>query len=519
MLGRGWGVWDGCRFDFSAGELEAFKIGTDLRRLAAEEAAWLAQHAPVSDSAVRALLNGPKSKGLPLDGVTPSEELARRSLRGQAAAARRKYATTLGNVDRINKALEYAKHLSQARTDDLDADPLALTCPNGTVDLLAAYRWQRPEGATEEEEEAARAAWLRPTDRATCPTRVAGVAYDPAATCPAWEDFVALVMPAPEDRAALQRLLGYCLSGDNPEAACVILRGPGGNGKSTLLNALPHVLGQRHGYAEGCNIEMFIQTPPKPSGGHNADEIDLPGARVYIATEPDPRDVLDMKKIKSLTGGDARKSRGAYEKASFSWVPRGVPILSVNKTPRLKDADDGTRRRLVFVPLEVNLKDLPEDRKRPQHEVEAEHRAEAAGILNWLLDGWRDYKAQGLALPEAWRDLRDRLLEGADSVAQFLREMTEPAEDGRLPRGDFNRVFAIWAEEEGAATWSSQAVNNAMIEAGHVTRKVRGVVCWPGLRWQRDAEELAARVLGRSLHPPEVADRSAAPPPADPPPF
>jgi P4 family phage/plasmid primase-like protien len=320
-------------------------------------------------------------------------------------------------------------------------------------------------------------------------------------------------MPDPEGRAALQRCLGYLLSGDNPEAACFILRGPGGNGKSTLLNALHHVLGTRDGYAATCDIEMFIVTPPRPAGGHNADEVDLPGARAFIATEPAPTDVLSMKKIKALTGGDQRKSRGAFERGSFTWTPRGVPLLSVNRTPKLKDDDAGTRRRLVFIPLEVNLKELPEAARRPAHQVEAEHREEGPGILNWLLDGWRDYKARGgLDLPEHWLALRDRLLEGADPVGQFLREMTEPDEGARIPRADFNKAFALWAAEEGGAAWSSKAVNDSMTERGHVARKAEGTFCWPNIRWVHDAAGLLERALGRTPSPPQIAPAPPRPP-------
>ena len=479
--GRGWGVWDGCRFDFSQGEIDVVELTECLEAMAKEEA----------------------------------EELEARQGH-DAKKARLADAVRMGNLPTATRALARLKGKVDADMAALDAEPLHLVTPNGTVDLFAAYRWERPEGCTDEEEAAARAAWLISTDRSTRPTRVTGAAYDAAADCPGWRAFLELVMPDAKERAALQRLLGYCLSGDNPEAACIVLRGPGGNGKSTLLTTLRHVLGQRHGYAEGCNIEMFIQTPPRPQNAHNSDEIDLPGARIYIATEPDARDVLDMKKVKSLTGGDVRKSRGAYEKASFAWVPRGVPILAVNRTPKLKDGDAGTRRRLIFVPLEVNLKELPPEKRRPAYEVEAELRGEASGILNWLVDGWRDYKAQGLALPEKWLALRDELLLGADPVARFLGEMTETAEDGRVLRSEFNAVFATWAVEEGAAAWSSKAVGEGMTELGRKARKIGGIHYYLGLRWTEGAMQTVERVRA------QTPARPATEPAADgdqPPPF
>ena len=191
-------------------------------------------------------------------------------------------------------------------------------------------------------------------------------------------------------------------------------------------------------------------------------------------------------------------------------MPRGVPILSVNRTPKLKDDDPGTRRRLIFVPLEVNLKDLPPEKRRPSPEVEAEHRAEASGILNWLLDGWRDYSRRGLSLPTAWTDLRDRLLEGADPVGQFLREMTETEEGARIRRSDFNKTFALWSEEEGAASWSSKGVNDSMKERGFVASKYAGDFCWNGLRWHADAASMVERATG---HRPFTGTQST--PPAD----
>ena len=505
--GRGWAVWDGARFAFSKGALRAFGVATRLRDILREEAAWIAAHLPVEEGDIAAFL---ASKGNAKHGNKPPEELAE-LVRQWRAERHRKESVDLGNVARIERALRFAQHRCVVTVDDLDADPLGFVCGNGRVDLAAAYRWARPEGCTEVEEAAARAAWLGAPEARRLPSRCAGVDYDPTAACPAWEAFVALILPDPEERAALQRCLGYLLSGDNPEAACFILRGPGGNGKSTLLNALNAVLGARDGYVAVCDIEQFIVTPPRPAGGHNADEVDLPGARVFTAVEPAPNDVLSMKKIKAWTGGDRRRSRGAFQSGSFFWTPRGVPLLSVNRTPKLKDDDPGTRRRLIFIPLRVDLKALPEDQRRPAHEVEAEHRAEAAGILNWLIDGWRDYKARGgLDLPQSWHDLRDLLLAGADPVAAFLREMTEPAEDGVIPRADFNKAQKLWAEEEGASVWSSKAINDAMVERDWRAVKRDGIFCWTGLRWQRDAAPFLTRALGHTPEPPQIAPLGSA---------
>lgn len=516
VINRGWLVWDGIRYAGSAGELSAFAVAARLRRLLEAEAEWLFANAEVGDWQINSFLATPKGlqaclKLVADEGATLNAA-AEKLLRARIAVTRRKYAVTCGNVERINKALDYCRHLSSARVSDLDADPLVFVCANGQVNLHRASK----DGRAGHPTAAQRRAWLEPTCRTSLPTRASPTRYDPDAACPEWRRFVALIMPDPLQRDALQRCLGYLLSGDNPEAACMILRGPGGNGKSTLLNAISAVMGEEDGYvAPSCDIMMFMVTPEKSQGGHSTDEMKLIGARVYVAAEPAPTDTFSLKKIKSLTGGDRKSTRVAYEKHELNWTPRGVPLLSCNKTPRIADDDPGTRRRLIFIPLEVDLKALPEDRRIPQHEMDAMLAAEAPGILNWLIDGWIDYKRQrGLNLPANWLALRDRLMEEADPVGQFMRECTVAVPDGRVRRAHFNAAYHKWAAAEGGAEWSGRAVNRAMKEKGFSEVKVHGGhMAWPGLSWSPEAYDLliAAGVPADEIPPSAPSPATVAP--------
>lgn len=511
IINRGWAVWDGCRFTLTGGELAAFGVAARLRDLVETEAVFLRENAEVSEWEAIAFME--KTSGwAACSSLSRSEGLslpdaAKRLIRAKRSATRAKYASSCGNVERINKALDYARHQSSATIDQADADPWVFVVANGEIDLRAAGEWVADLGAFDPN---ARAALLRPITRENLPTRAAPLAYDPGARCPEWEKFVEIAMPDPEGRRALQRCMGYLLFGANPEAACMVLRGGGGNGKSTLLHGINRVFGVLDGYAETCDIDLFMVTPGKATGGHDADLMDMIGGRVYIATEPAPTDTFSMKKIKSITGGDQKKSRGAYEKQGVKWVPRGVPVLSCNKTPRIADDDPGTRRRLIFIPLEVDFKALPKEARKSEQQVLAEIDREAAGILNWLVDGWRDYcQRGGLDIPEVWRDLRDTLMQDADPVGQFMAECTETAPEGRLRRSDFNSVYRQWAEDEGGANWSGRAINSSMREKGFNTTRIQGNEHWAGLRWQGDKADLVERVTGRrpqtpGWSPPEI---------------
>ena len=507
VMGKGWAVWDGCRYSFRFGPVGAREIGHRLREIVLEEARAALAEFDVPDWQIEREIAEAARRRPPKEHSIDS---ARAHLRREKSKALKAHATKCGNVAKVETALKAAEHQRKALVEDMDRDPWVMVLPNGQLDLRAVSAWERPEAAEPEEVIAAQASWLGPVDRARNPTRCAGVPFKPGAACPKWEAFVELIMPNPEIRACLQRCLGATLFGENEAQVALILRGPGGNGKSTLLNAYSHVMGRQDGYAAACKIEMFLETGTASPGAATPEEADMPGARAYIATEPGARDVLSAKKIKGLTGGDRRMSRGLFADPFF-WTPHGVPILSCNRTPKIKDEDEGTRRRLVFLPFDVNLRALPPEKQRPQGEVEAELRAEGPGILNWLIDGYRDFKRQGIAMPEPMRRLKDQLLEAADPVGVFLSEMCEVVQKGRVSVTDFYAVYERWCEEEGRTLYQSKTVGDIMVEKGFERFKTMGRSHWRDLDWSADAAGMVEAVTGQRP--------ASAPRPADPPAF
>jgi len=239
---------------------------------------------------------------------------------------------------------------------------------------------------------------------------------------------------------------------------------------------------------------MFLSTGNEGPGKATPEEVDIPGARALIASEPDPTDELSAKRIKALTGGDPRPARG-LNMPQFYYRPTAFPILSFNRTPRIRNEDEGTRRRLVFFPFEVNLRALPEAQRRSPVEVEAALKREGPGILNWMLDGWREYRVRadagigappGIDPPEQMRLLKDALLEHADPIGEFIKDCCEQAPGvADIRTSGFYKVFAEWCEMTGSACYGKQTVTRIMQEKGFGKRKDGGgIIHWSGLRWQ-----------------------------------
>ncbi len=495
VLGKGWGVWNGNCYSFQSGILRAAEIAARLPDLVSEEIKAVAMQ-QFSELEVARFRQREADKLKDARRFVTDEEAAE-AMRQDRIKALRKHQTTVGNVDKQAKALKACEWQVRAEIHELDADPWLLVVKNGAVDLGRVKDATPPKGMKGwncPKTETSRKNWLVPVDRTPRPTKCAGTPFLPAATCPEWEDFIALIVPDFDIRACLQRALGALVFGQNPAQVAILIRGAGGNGKSTLTKILGEVLGNFGGYAAPAKVELFLQTQNQSAGQATPEEVDLPGARVILASEPAVTDVFSAKKIKSLTGGDLRPAR-ALGMPQFVYRPTGIPVISFNRTPKIKDEDEGTRRRLVFIPLEVNLRALPPDQRRSELDVDAALRAELPGILNWLLDGFQDFFQRledglgvppGIDPPEAMLSLKDRIMEAADPVGTFLRECADIEPDTRTRTADFFRAFKAWAKDNGARVFSDSALRDNLVEKGFERGKTNGLMVFRGFMLKDD---------------------------------
>ena len=110
-----------------------------------------------------------------------------------------------------------------ATTDQWDQDPMVLNIQNGVVDLTTLQR-----------REASPDMHL---------TKITGFGVDDN-DCPRWLKFLNDITKSDDELIAfLQRVTGYCLTGDTREHALFFLHGSGANGKSTYLSVLAQVFG------------------------------------------------------------------------------------------------------------------------------------------------------------------------------------------------------------------------------------------------------------------------------------
>jgi len=224
----------------------------------------------------------------------------------------------------------------------------------------------------------------------------------------------------------LQRVLGYCLSGRVSEHHFYICWGIGGNGKSTLLKHIQAILG-----AYSCVIPASSLMEKRDEGIGN-DIASLKGSRFIIASESERFKKLAEAKIKNLTGDDTIKTRQMY-KDFFEFKMTGKIFFQTNYKPKITGTDKGIWRRVKLIPFEYivsNVDDKLDDKLKAEYE----------GILAWMVEGAKQWYAEGLGDCERVNAAVENYRTDSDILGAFVKE--------RCLFGDMFSVSLIQLQDE-----------------------------------------------------------------------
>lgn len=332
--------------------------------------------------------------------------------------------------------LEAAKTIAAierlARTDrrvavsiaEMDADPWLLGTPAGTVDL--------------------RSGDLRAARREDLITKLTAAA--PGSEKPKWANFLGRVTREKPGLAEfLQRYFGHALCGLIRDHRLLFVYGPGANGKSVLLNTIARAFGD---YARPLPIEALLDQRTQE---HPTAIAGLVGARLVTASEVERGRRWSSVRLKGLTGGDrltARLMRQDY----FDFIPTFKICISGNAIPSLGYIDEAVRRRLLIVPMDWVI---PEEERNPYLLEELE--PELGGVLQWLIEGCRDWDADGLKTPDVVKTSSAAYFASEDNVGLWIEEccLTGAGIGGNA--GELFMSWKLWAERTGERAGSAKA--------------------------------------------------------------
>jgi putative DNA primase/helicase len=210
-------------------------------------------------------------------------------------------------------------------------------------------------------------------------------------------------------------------------------------------------------------METFIVTHGER---HPTDLAGLRGARLVTAQETERGRRWAESKIKALTGGDPISAR-LMRQDFFTFLPAFKLVIAGNYKPSLSGVDSAIRRRFNLVPFTVTI-------AKPDKELPDKLRAEWPGILQWMIDGCRQWFETGLNPPGAVRAATEGYLGEEDTLAQWVEECCLT---GRELWGEGSRLWGswkTWAEANNERPGSRKAFAQAMQAHGYEPDK-RGV--------------------------------------------
>ena len=165
-----------------------------------------------------------------------------------------------------------------------------------------------------------------------------------------------------------------------------LLYGSGSNGKSTFLSALAQVFGE---YARTIPFHTVLL----PEASIPSDIAGLVGKRFVYASESIQSAKLNEARIKALTGGDRIAARHLWGQW-FEYDPNLKLWLTCNHPPTVQDDTYGFWRRVQVIPFLKRFEGTGQDK-----ELLKKLKAEAAGILRWMVRGCLMWQREGLNPP------------------------------------------------------------------------------------------------------------------------
>jgi putative DNA primase/helicase len=327
------------------------------------------------------------------------------------------------------------------RLADYDRDGMLFNVMNGTIDL--------------------RNREIRDHCREDLLTKISPVNFDPGATAPIWDGFLKEIMNGdPEMVAFLQRSVGYSLTGQTNEHALFLPYGVGANGKSTFLEVVRFVLGD---YAAQADFSTFMVAKGQPIRN---DLARLRGARFVTAVESEAGKRMAESVVKTLTGGDTVAVRFLYSE-HFEYRPQFKLWLATNHKPKILGTDDGIWRRIRLVPFTVTI-----PKERQDLNLAERLKFEGPGILNWSLEGLRQWQAGGLREPKAIFAATTEYRTSQDVLAHFLEAKCTVAPHAQARAGELYRVYRNWSEATGEFHINEREFSNQLLERGFTKTKI-----------------------------------------------
>jgi len=355
-----------------------------------------------------------------------------------------KRAAALRNKKRMDAVIALARSEDALKLtgNEWDSDPLLLGVNNGVIELkTGTFRAGKPDDYI----------------LTYAPTDWRGL-DEPA---PEWEKFLQDIFSGDQELCKfIQRLLGYGISGKKPDRILPILWGEGANGKSTMLEVISHVLGAGLAMSSQADALMDIQ---KGGDGPRPFVYALKGKRMVWASESNEGRRINAGLVKQLTGNDRIAVRTLHT-LPIEFTPTHLIMLLTNHKPHAPADDQAFWDRVILLPFLCRFVENPKDgEKKRDRDIQDKLKAEAPGILAWLVRGYLAWKTEGLNPPESVKQATQEYQEDEDTLGQFFKDSCVIAKGAQVAANVIYKAYKDWCAENGLDPMTGTAFGRRLV--------------------------------------------------------
>ena len=264
----------------------------------------------------------------------------------------------------------------------------------------------------------------------------------------------------------LQKVLGYCLTGDTSEQKIFFFYGDGANGKSTLCNVVRDIFGN---YAKSVRPTIIANNNKNDNVDQaNSELASLPNIRLALAEEGSQGVSLDEATVKQITGGTEISTRKLYAD-TFQFKPKFKLIMCTNHKPRISGNDYGIWRRVILIPFDRIFKEEEKDKT-----LADKLKKEYPQILNWIINGFYAWQSDGLDdKPKCVQDAISEYKDDENPLSDFTAICLKLDAEKEVKSGDLWKAYDLFCADEQIRNSISQTTFGKLIRALPNVKKIR----------------------------------------------
>jgi len=270
--------------------------------------------------------------------------------------------------------------------------------------------------------------------------QVLGVNYTPGAECPIYDAAIKRTFANFKDGENIIRhfeeFMGYVLHPDKRPAHWWLLKGPGGDGKTTLMKVISSLLGD-------AVLPETIDRFKGGAGGDNHALAELVGKLLVYDDDLSRNTVLPDGTLKKLSE-DGQLTANPKGVQGFKFTKICTVAMLSNGFPSTRDISRGFRRRAMVIPFNRGFHEQGAITDLAEQIAEKE----IAGVLNRALAGLQRLRARTKFLePSSCKIAKEAWLNESNPVALFISEQVTVTEDynDTVELSDAYRIFSDWA--------------------------------------------------------------------------